>query len=98
MLEQFQKGVIRLEEILNYYNATISYAKMPNYILGFVHYYMGYYDIVINENLSYHKTNETILHELIQIETNHSQPDKSMLLCYIDKFDNIKNNFKEVNK
>ena len=59
------------QELLNYYNACITYKKLPNKINGYVFQYKGIYNIFINENLSYYKRKKTILHELAHIELNH---------------------------
>lgn len=52
MIKQLLEGVIGQDEVLNYYNATITYIDMPKGINGFVHYYKGIYDILINKKLS----------------------------------------------
>lgn len=80
MIKQLLEGVISQEEVLNYYNATISYVKMPKKINGFVHYYNGIYDILIDKNLSTYKKKKTILHELAHIKLNQlNQVDKDLL-------------------
>lgn len=55
MLIQLLKGVIGQDDILRYYNASLTYLEMPCAIRGCVHYYKGVYDILINKNLSYYK-------------------------------------------
>lgn len=62
---------ITQQELLNYYNACITYEKLPSKINGYVFQYKGIYNIFINENLSYYKKKKTILHELAHIELNH---------------------------
>ena len=49
MIKELLKGVIGQEDILNYYNATITYIDMPIRIRGCVHCYKGIYDILINK-------------------------------------------------
>ena len=48
MIKELLRGGIGQEEILNYYNATITYIDIPITIRGCVHYYKGIYDILIN--------------------------------------------------
>lgn len=88
MIKQLLEGVIGQDDILNYYNATISYIDMPNDIRGLVHYHKGIYDILINRNLSYYKKKKTILHELAHIELNQlCQADNDLFAFYIDKYE-----------
>lgn len=88
MIKQLLEGVIGQDDILNYYNATISYIDMPDTIRGLVHYYKGIYDILINRKLSYYKKKKTILHELAHIELNQlCQIDKDLFAFYIDKYE-----------
>ena len=62
---------ITQKELLNYYNANITYIKLPKYINGCVFSYKGINNIYINESLSYYKKKKTIIHELAHIELNH---------------------------
>ena len=88
MLKELLMGVMDQQELLNNYNASISYIKLPNYIHGFVFYYKGIYSIAINEELSYYKKKKTILHELAHIELNQlCQANKDMFEFYIDKYE-----------
>ena len=88
MIKQLLEGVIGQEEILRYYNATITYIDMPSNIRGCVHYYKGIYDILINKNLSYYKKKKTILHELAHIELNQlCQSDKDLFALHINKYE-----------
>ncbi len=80
------KNEISQKELLNYYNATISYEKLPQKIYGYVFQYKGIYNIIINKNLSYYKRKKTILHELAHIELDHlGQYDKNLFALSIDK-------------
>lgn len=82
------KGMITQEELLNYYNATIDYIKMPTHIHGFVHCHNNTNIITINKNLSYCKKKKTILHELAHIELNQlNQNDKDIIYLKIDKYE-----------
>lgn len=65
------KGEITQKELLNFYNATITYEELPKKINGYVFQYKGIYNIMINKYLSYYKKKKTILHELAHIELNH---------------------------
>ncbi len=88
MLKELLEGVIGQQELLNNYNASISYIKLPSYIHGFVFYYKGIYNIAINNELSYYKKKKTILHELAHIELNQlCQANKDMFEFYIDKYE-----------
>jgi Zn-dependent peptidase ImmA (M78 family) len=82
-------GNINLEELLNYYNASIQYIDcIYHEIRGFVDYYKGYYFIYINRNMSYYKKKKTILHELAHIERNHlCQADNDLFAFCIDKYE-----------
>lgn len=62
---------ITQQELLNYYNACVSYESLPSKIDGYVFHYKGIYNIFVNKNLSYYKKKKTILHELAHIELNH---------------------------
>lgn len=64
------KGDITLQDLLNYYNASITYTHLPNKINGCVSCYKGIYSIYINELLSTYKKKKAILHELAHIELN----------------------------
>ena len=76
---------ITQQELLNYYNACITYKKLPNKVNGYVFQYNGIYNIFINENLSYYKKKKTILHELAHIELNHlNQIDKDLFAFRIE--------------
>lgn len=82
-------GLISLQDLLNYYNATIIYEKW-NYsnVRGLVDYYKGCYLIFINDNLSYYKKKKTILHELAHIELNQlCQYNKDLFAFYVDKYE-----------
>ena len=63
-------GDITQQELLNYYNATITYENMPNGIDGCVFCYNDINNIMINRKLSYYKRKKAILHELAHIELN----------------------------
>lgn len=79
---------ITQQELLNYYNVTITYEKLPNRINGFVFKHKEFYNIMINKNLSYYKKKKTILHELAHIELNQLYLcEKEMFSFYIDKFE-----------
>lgn len=94
MIKQLLEGVIGQQDILNYYNATITYIEMPFNIRGCVHYYRGIYDILINKNLSYYKKKKTILHELAHIELNQlCQSNKDLFAFYIDKYEDEANEY-----
>lgn len=79
---------ITQQELLNYYNATIIYEKLPKNINGYVTNYRGYNLIFININLSYYKKRKTILHELAHIELNQlNQFNKDLFAFKVDKYE-----------
>ena len=82
------KGEITLQELLNYYNANISYIQFPPKINGFVSQYKGIYNIFINKNLSYYKKKKAIIHELAHIELNQlCQSNNDMFAFYVNKYE-----------
>ena len=81
-------GNISQKELLNYYNATITYENFPIGINGYVYLYRGIFNIMINKNLSYYKRKKTILHELAHIELNQlEQYDKDLFAMKVDKYE-----------
>ena len=79
---------ITQQDLLNYYNATIVYDKLPKFINGCVTSYRGIYLIIINSNLSYYMKNKTIIHELAHIELNQfNQIDKDVFAFNISKYE-----------
>lgn len=103
-LHNLLSGEITQKELLNYYNANITYIRLPKYINGCVFPYKGINNIYINESLSYYKKKKTIIHELAHIELNHLyQIDKEIYYKkdkYEDEADNyidfLLNNIKQV--
>lgn len=79
---------ISQQELLNYYNATITYEDLPKKIWGYVFQYKGIYNIFINKNLSYYKRKKTIMHELAHIELNQlEQINKELFAFRIDSYE-----------
>lgn len=88
MLENLLSNTISLEDVLNYYNANISYVYLPRYINGFVWSYQNVYNIFINSSLSSKKKKDTIIHELAHIELNHLNQVNSELFSFmVDKYE-----------
>lgn len=88
MLENLLSNSISLEDVLNYYNANISYVYLPRYINGFVWSYQNVYNIFINSSLSSKKKKDTIIHELAHIELNHLNQVNSELFSFmVDKYE-----------
>ena len=82
------KNEITQQDLLNYYNANITYKNLPMGINGFVFGYNGIYNIIINKNLSYYKKKKTIIHELTHIELNQLFQDNNDLFeFFIDKYE-----------
>lgn len=67
-LEALLKKEVTQQELLNYYNACITYKILPVGIDGCVFQYKGINNIFINCDLSNYKRKKTILHELAHIE------------------------------
>lgn len=78
MLFSMLKGEMTQEDYLNYNNTTIIKDKFPRRIYGFIFDYQNRYFVVINNNISYQKQKQTILHELAHMELFHL--DKKRLL------------------
>lgn len=79
---------ITQQDLLNYYNATISYEELPSNIYGFVFSYDNINNIMINKNLSYYLKKKTILHELAHIELNQlNQVDKDLFAFKVEKYE-----------
>lgn len=82
------KGYITQQELLNYYNATITYENMPDDIDGCVFNYEDINNIMINKNISYYKKKKAILHELAHIELNQlNQIDKDLFAFKVNKYE-----------
>ena len=82
------KGEISQKELLNYYNANITYIDLPDYVNGFIFQYKDIFNIFINDNLSYYKRKKTILHELAHIELSQlNQKDNDLFEFKINKYE-----------
>ena len=81
-------GEITQQELLNYYNATIIYEKLPSKINGFIFYHNGTYFIIINKYLCCSKRKKTILHELAHIELSQlNQITNDLFLIKIETYE-----------
>lgn len=79
---------ITQQELLNYYNAIITYENMPDSIDGCLFCYNNINNIMINKNLSYFKRKEAILHELAHIELNQlNQCDNDLFAFKVDEYE-----------
>ena len=88
MLKLLLSGVISQQELLNYYNANITYKDISKDINGFVFSYEGIYNIIVNKSLSYYKRKKTILHELAHIELNQlCQSNKDLFMFHIQDYE-----------
>lgn len=83
------KNEITQQDLLNYYNATITYCYLPDDIDGYVWLYENIYNIFIEKTLSYSKRKKTILHELAHVELCQLQQidNKDLFACKIDKYE-----------
>ena len=87
-IKSLLKNEITQEELLNYYNATITYEDLPEGVNGFLFNYKNIYNIFINKTLSYYMKKKTILHELAHIELNQlNQIDRDMFEFKINKYE-----------
>lgn len=102
MLKELLRGDITQKELLNYYNANITYEKLPTRINGLVFNIKGINNIFINDNLSYYKKRKTLLHELAHIELNHlCQADQDLFEFHVQGYEDeadkyIKELFNEI--
>lgn len=82
-------GYITQQDLLNYYNACITYVDLDDGINGFVWSYKDINNIFINRNLSYYKKRKTIIHELAHIELNQLNQckDKDLFALKVDKYE-----------
>ena len=88
MLKELLNGDITQKNMLIYYNANISYKRLPKWVNGFVFNYKGINNIIINESLSYYKRRKTLIHELAHIELNHlCQIDKDLFAFHIQEYE-----------
>ncbi len=78
---------INQQDLLNYYNANITYVKLPKGINGFVYSYKGIQNIYINRDLSYYKRKKTLLHELAHIELNQLNQYTESIAFKRDKYE-----------
>ncbi len=93
MIIELLKGNMTQQELLNYYNANITYVSLSKGINGFVFNHRGIYNIIINSNLSYYKKRKSILHELAHIELSHLEQDKTMLEFNRNGFEDEADNY-----
>lgn len=88
MIHKLLIGEISQQEILNYYNATITYMRLPKFINGFVFQYKSYNNIFINYSMPIEKKKDTILHELAHIELSQlEQIDKDLFAFKTIKYE-----------
>lgn len=87
------KKEITQQELLNYYNANITYEYLPKGINGFVFQYDNIYNIYVNKSLSNYKKKKTILHELAHIELHQIDIHRDLFAMYIDKFEDEANRY-----
>lgn len=87
-LKNLLNKVITQQDLLNYYNTTIVYDKLPMGINGLVFNHKGINTIIINRDLSYYKKKKTVLHELAHIELNQlNQSNKDLFAFYVNKYE-----------
>lgn len=88
MILDLLNGNINQQDLLNYYNVTITIVDLPKYVNGFVFNYLDFNNIYINKNLSYCKRKKTILHELAHIELNHlNQVNRELFAIHITEYE-----------
>lgn len=95
-IKNLLKNEITQSDLLNYYNATVIYEKLPPDINGFVFNYDGIFFIIIDKLLCYKKKNKTILHELAHIELSQLEcNDKDLFATCMDKYEDEANKYLE---
>lgn len=82
MIKGLLEGNITQQELLNLYEANITYKGLPKGINGFVFHYDGVYNIFINKYLPCYFKRSTILHELAHIELNHLEQSNNDLFAF----------------
>jgi len=88
MIKELIRGSKTQNEVLNYYNANITYKELPKSVYGIVFNYKGINNIIINKDISYYKKRKTILHELAHIELNQlEQCNKDLFAFYINEYE-----------
>ena len=88
MIKDLINGSMSYYEVLNNYNAIVSFEKLPEGVNGFVFKYKDINNIIINEKLTYYKKKKAILHELAHIELDHLYEYKQIILEFkIDKIE-----------
>ena len=99
MIKELLNGSISQKELLNYYNANITYKELPKGIYGFVFNYKGIYNIIINIRLSSYKKKKTIIHELAHIELNQlCQKGKDLFAFHIKEYEDKADKYIELLK
>lgn len=79
---------INLEELLHYYNANVTYIKLPKGVNGCIFNHRGIFNIFIKKELSKYKKKKTIIHELAHLELNHlNQINNDLFAFCIDKYE-----------
>lgn len=103
-IKEMLQGVIGQEDLLNYYNVSLSYEVLPHGVRGFVFNHDGIYFIILDRYMCSKKRKLTLIHELAHIELNHLQQcNKDLFEFYIDGYedeaneyiDNLLTNFSE---
>ncbi len=88
MILDLLNGNINQQDLLNHYNATITFIDLPKNVNGFVFNYLDFNNIYVNKNLSYYKRKKTILHELAHIELNQlNQANKDLFAFHITEYE-----------
>lgn len=98
-IKNLLNGEITQQELLNYYNATITEVFLPIGINGFVFCYKGINNIFIKNSLSKKKKEKAILHELAHIELNQlNQINADLFAFMLPKYEDEADKYiKEVN-
>lgn len=88
MIYKLLTNQITQNEVLNNYNISITYIRLPKLINGFVFQYKSFNNIFININLSEEKKKKTFLHELAHVELSQlEQFDKDLFAFKICKYE-----------
>ncbi len=82
-IKDLLNGDVSQQDLLNYYNATITETSLPSGINGFVFCYKGINNIFIKKSLSKKKKEQAILHELAHLELNQLNQVNADLFAFM---------------
>ncbi len=82
------RGEIGQDELLNYYNVSLTYEELPHGIYGFVFNHDNVNFIIIDKHISYYKRKKALIHELAHIELSQlCQYNKDLFEFFVDGYE-----------